>query len=115
GRARQISMTYGVHIKVSPMMIDQGAKPTSPIIWNELGSAPVKNATALLNRPICGCSRKVQKLPTTAGDSIIGSRIMVVQKLWPRNRRLISSARPNPSTTSNAIDHNTKGAEGRNS
>ena len=63
------------------MMIDQGASLTSPIIWNELGSTPVKSAIALLNNPICGCSRKVQKLPTTAGDSIIGNRMMVVQKL----------------------------------
>ena len=62
-------------------MIDQGASLTSPIIWNELGSIPVSNAMASLKRPICGCSRNVQKLPTTAGDSIIGKRITVVQKL----------------------------------
>jgi hypothetical protein len=30
-----------------------------------------------------------QKLPTTAGDSIIGIRISVVQKPWPRNFRSI--------------------------
>ena len=92
------------------MMMDQGASRTSPIIWNELGSTPVRTAIALLNSPICGCSRKVQKLPTTAGDNIIGSRMMVVQKLWPRKRRLIRSARPKPSTNSIAIDHSTKWA-----
>ena len=30
-----------------------------------------------------------QKLPTTAGLSIMGTRMMVVQKAWPRNLRSI--------------------------
>jgi hypothetical protein len=61
-----------------------------------------------LNRPICGWNRNVQKLPTPAGDSIIGSRITVVHRLWPRNLRLMSNARPNPISTSNRIDQKTK-------
>ncbi len=71
---------------------------------------PVTRLTTSLNRPVCGWSRKVQKLPTTAGDSIIGKRISVVQKLWPRKRRLISSASPKPSSTSRPTDQNTNRA-----
>ena len=36
------------------MTIAQGARCTEPIIWNDDGSAPVKNATTWLKRPICG-------------------------------------------------------------
>jgi len=41
--ARHISMTNGVHIHVSTMTIDQGARLTSPIIWKDDGSMPVRN------------------------------------------------------------------------
>ena len=37
-------------------------------------------------------------MPTTAGDSIIGTRMMVVQKAWPRNLRSISQASVKPMT-----------------
>src|SRR5581483_8140524 len=82
----------------------QGARATSPVMLNELAGTPVNRAIKELNGPICGWNSRVQKLPTTAGDSIIGRRIIVVQKLWPRNWRLMRNARPNPSTTSNATD-----------
>ena len=41
-----MSMTYGVHIHVSTMMIDHGASLTEPIISNEDGGMPVMNETA---------------------------------------------------------------------
>ena len=40
--ARQISITYGVHIQVLTSTIVQGARATLPIIVNELGAMPVK-------------------------------------------------------------------------
>ena len=40
------------------------------------------------------------KLPTTAGESIIGSRMIVVHMPWPRNFLSIRKARPNPTTVS---------------
>ena len=52
--ARQISITKGVHIQVSTMMIAQGASATSPIIEKLDGSTPVKKPTTQLKRPICG-------------------------------------------------------------
>ena len=51
---------------------------------------------------------KAQKLPTTAGDSIIGIRISVVQKPWPRNLRSISQARPKPISVCSVMVQNRK-------
>jgi len=51
--------------------------------------------------------QKVQKLPTTAGESIIGNKMIVVQNC-DHEATVIKSARPNPRTSSSAIDHSTK-------
>ena len=61
-----------------------------------------------MNRPICGWYRKVQKLPTTAGDSIIGIRMTVVQKPCPRNFLSISQASAKPRRVCIMIVQNTK-------
>ena len=44
--ARQISITYGVHIQVSTMTIAHGASLTEPSISKLDGGMPVKNDTA---------------------------------------------------------------------
>ena len=57
-----------------------------------------------LKMPYCGSKKYFQKVPTTAGASIIGSRIAVLQKLCERKRRLSSSASAKPSTSCSAIE-----------
>ena len=61
-----------------------------------------------LKMPYCGSKKYFQKVPTTAGASIIGSRMAVLQKLCERNLRLSSSARPKPSSSCRAIDEHRK-------
>ncbi len=47
-------------------------------------------------------------MPTTAGDSIIGSTMIVVQTSLPRNLRLISQASVKPISTWKNSVQNTK-------
>ena len=57
-----------------------------------------------LKMPYCGSKKYFQKVPTTAGASIIGSRMAVLQKLCVRKRRFSSSASAKPSTSCSAIE-----------
>ena len=71
------------------MMIDQGAA-TVPVISKDDGGTPVKKEDDVVEEPDLRLIEEAQKFPTTAGDSIIGMRMTVVQKAWPRNLRSIS-------------------------
>ena len=73
----------------------QGESCVSPSIVKL--PVPPKKATIWLKMPYCGSKKYFQKVPTTAGASIIGSRIAVLQKLCERNLRFSSSASPKPS------------------
>ena len=63
--------------------------------------------------PYCGSKKYFQNVPTTAGASIIGSRIAVLQKLCVRKRRFSSSASAKPSSSCSAIDQHRKCAVAR--
>ena len=73
---------------------------------------PKKRAIAL-KMPYCGSKKYFQNVPTTAGASIIGSRIAVLQKLCERNLRFSSSASPKPSSSCSVIDETRKCAVAR--
>ena len=81
--ARQINITNGVHIQVSTMMIDQGARETSPIIeklvelTGEKGDHVIEEADLRLIR-ISKSSRQRRRTASW-------STMMVVQKLFPLN------------------------------
>ena len=66
-----------------------------------------------LKMPYCGSKKYFQKVPTTAGASIMGNRMAVLQKLCVRKRRLSSSASAKPSTSCSAIEHTRKCAVAR--
>ena len=78
----------------------------SPSIVKPLG--PPKKATIWLKMPYCGSKKYFQKVPTTAGASIMGSRMAVLQKLCERNLRFSISASPKPSRSCSPIDQHRK-------